>query len=72
MEPESTHALNLGISLTKMVSWIIRELNVQRIMERLGGGGHHTMAGAQIKDKPLDEIVDALKVRIEEYSNKTL
>ena len=31
MEPESTHALNLGITLTKtQVSWIIRELYVQR------------------------------------------
>lgn len=33
----------------------IDEVNVQVIMERLGGGGHATVAGAQLKDCSLEE-----------------
>ena len=33
----------------------IDEVNVQLIMERLGGGGHLNIAGAQIKDMTLEE-----------------
>ncbi len=33
----------------------IDEVNVQIIMEKLGGGGHMNMAGAQLKDVTLDE-----------------
>lgn len=33
----------------------IDELNVQVIMERLGGGGHATVAGAQLQDCTLEE-----------------
>lgn len=32
------------------------EVNVQTIMEKMGGGGHLTMAGAQSK-KPIDEVM---------------
>ncbi len=31
-------------------------INVQLIMERLGGGGHMNMAGAQIKDRTIREV----------------
>lgn len=31
-------------------------INVQLIMERLGGGGHMNMAGAQIKDRTVREV----------------
>ncbi len=34
------------------------DLNVQVIMEEFGGGGHQTVAGAQIKDGNLEEIRD--------------
>lgn len=42
------------------------EVNVQLIMEELGGGGHLTMAGAQLKDVTLDEAKDKVKEAIEE------
>lgn len=42
-------------------------INVQLIMEKLGGGGHFTTAGAQIKDKSMDEVVSMLKDAITIY-----
>ena len=42
------------------------EVNVQVIMEKFGGGGHQTMAGAQIKDKSLESIKSLLKEKIDE------
>ncbi|MEG0692125.1 MAG: DHH family phosphoesterase, partial [Oscillospiraceae bacterium] len=35
-------------------------LNVQVIMEKLGGGGHHTMAAAQIPNATLDKVRQSL------------
>lgn len=42
-------------------------LNVQLIMEALGGGGHQTMAGVQLKDKTLSEALEVLKKSIDDY-----
>ena len=39
----------------------IDELNVQLVMERLGGGGHINMAGAQLTDCTLEEGVEKIK-----------
>ena len=39
----------------------IDEVNVQVMMEKLGGGGHRTIAGAQIADITLEEGVNRLK-----------
>ncbi|HGL1842942.1 TPA: DHHA1 domain-containing protein, partial [Streptococcus pneumoniae] len=36
------------------------KLNVQRIMEELGGGGHFNLAAAQIKDVTLSEAGEKL------------
>lgn len=41
------------------------EINVQLIMEELGGGGHLTMAGAQLKDVSLEEAQKKLEEAIE-------
>ena len=41
-------------------------LNVQIIMERLGGGGHQTMAAVQLKDVSIDEAVSRLKNAIDD------
>ncbi len=38
----------------------IDEVNVQIIMERMGGGGHHNMAGAQLENISLDDARDRL------------
>ena len=43
------------------------ELNVQLIMEKLGGGGHLTMAGAQLKDVSLEKTKVYLMAAIDEY-----
>lgn len=36
------------------------DLNVQLVMEQMGGGGHMTMAGAQIKDSTVAEVKKGL------------
>ena len=36
-------------------------MNVQVMMEKLGGGGHRTIAGAQIADITLEEGINRLK-----------
>ena len=41
--------------------------NVQLVMEALGGGGHLTMAGAQLRDMTADEAQRLLIERIDEY-----
>ena len=46
------------------------DINVQVILEKLGGGGHLTFAGAQIAGVTLDEAKERLLKVIEEYSNK--
>lgn len=43
------------------------EINVQRIMEKLGGGGHFTVSGAQLKGCTLEEAKDRIRGAIEEY-----
>lgn len=43
------------------------EINVQLILETLGGGGHLTIAGAQIKNKSIDQVYDDLVAAIDEY-----
>lgn len=39
----------------------IDEVNVQVIMEKLGGGGHMSISGAQLKDATVEEAVDIVK-----------
>ncbi len=42
-------------------------INVQIIMENLGGGGHHTMAGAQIKGVESEKVRQMLLESIDRY-----
>ena len=39
-------------------------------MEKLGGGGHINIAGAQIPDKTPEEIVEVVKGLLRELSEK--
>ncbi len=48
----------------------IDEINVQVIMEKLGGGGHINIAGAQVPDKRPEEIVEVVKGMLKELSEK--
>ena len=45
----------------------IGDVNVQIILEKLGGGGHITLAGAQLEGLTLEEAHDELVIRINEY-----
>lgn len=42
-------------------------LNVQLIMEKLGGGGHQTMAGAELDGVPIESARQSLLDAIDEY-----
>ena len=44
----------------------IDEINVQRVMEHLGGGGHMNTAGAQLRDCSLDEGIVLIKRTLDE------
>lgn len=46
------------------------DINVQVILEKLGGGGHITFAGAQMAGITVEEAKEKLLKIIEEYSNK--
>ena len=45
----------------------IGDINVQVILEKLGGGGHITVAGAQIEGMTQEEVKQELIIRINEY-----
>lgn len=45
------------------------EINVQLIMESLGGGGHQTMSACQLKDKSVPEAEEMLKKAIDDFNN---
>jgi len=42
-------------------------INVQLILEKLGGGGHLTIAGAQLSDTTVEEAKEKLILAIDEY-----
>lgn len=54
---------NYGVSISARSNGSI---NVQIVMEKLGGGGHHTMAGAQIEDISVDQAYELLCNAIDE------
>ena len=45
----------------------IGDINVQVILEKLGGGGHITLAGAQVEGMTMEEVRQELIIRINEY-----
>ena len=49
----------------------VGEINVQLILEKMGGGGHSTVAGVQIKGKTIYEAKQELLQRIDEYFEET-
>ena len=48
----------------------IDEINVQLIMERLGGGGHLNIAGAQLPEYSIEEAIALLKSTIREMKEE--
>ncbi|MGE5472957.1 MAG: DHH family phosphoesterase [Ignavibacteriales bacterium] len=47
------------------------DINVQVILEKMGGGGHLTVAGSQIPDVDIEEAKEMLKKNIFEYLEET-
>ena len=43
------------------------DINVQLLMESLGGGGHLTMAGAQLKDCTVERAREKIIAAIDNY-----
>ena len=43
------------------------DVNVQVIVEALGGGGNAATAGAQIPDKTVEQVTDLLVAAIDRY-----
>lgn len=44
----------------------IDEMNVQVLMEKLGGGGHRTIAGAQLREGTIEEAILSVKEAIDQ------
>ena len=42
-------------------------INVQLILEKLGGGGHFDVAGAQVVSDSVASVLEALKGSIDDY-----
>lgn len=47
------------------------DINVQVILETLGGGGHLTIAGAQLKNTTVDEVKQKLSAAVRKYLEET-
>lgn len=43
------------------------DINVQVILEKIGGGGHQTISGAQFKDKTVDDVKELVKDAVKQY-----
>ncbi|NSW90047.1 MAG: DHH family phosphoesterase [Firmicutes bacterium] len=61
-------SVNNGVSISGRS---LGELNVQVVLEKLGGGGHQTVAGAQLQDISVNEAKEKLKHAIIEYISET-
>ncbi len=70
---EGVKASFVGIKVGNVVRISARsmgEVNVQLIMEKIGGGGHLTMAGAQLSDVVLDKAEQMLVSAINAYMDE--
>ena len=50
----------------------VGDINVQIILEKLGGGGHITLAGAQMEDKTIEDAKKQLIEKINEYFDENM
>ena len=48
----------------------MEEINVQLVMEKLGGGGHSAIAGAQLKDVSVSDAMVRLKAELRRMKNE--
>ncbi len=47
------------------------EINVQVILEKIGGGGHQTISGAQFKGKTVEEVKEIVKEAVRQYMEES-
>ena len=47
-------------------------INVQMILEKLGGGGSFSNAGAKIEGSNMEEVIEKLKEEVREYLGKKI
>ena len=59
-----------GLKEVPVIARSIDEVNVQRIMEELGGGGHINASGTQFEHTDMEEAVAALKAVIDKWIQK--
>lgn len=45
------------------------KINIGKMMEKFGGGGHYQSAGAQVRDMTLEEVARKLRTIIDDYEN---
>ena len=64
---EASFALGRDGDVVSVSGRSLGRINVQIICERLGGGGHLTMAGAQLHGVDMEEARAMVKMRVEEY-----
>ena len=43
------------------------EVNVQVILEKIGGGGHQTISGAQFKNTNIEAVKELVKEAVQQY-----
>lgn len=70
LDIEGIHAsfvLSQGTDVIYVSARSLGDINVQLIMEKLGGGGHLMMAGAQLREISMEEALEQIKGAIETY-----
>ena len=64
---EASFVLNEMDGMVYISARSLGKINVQLIMEKMGGGGHQNGAATQVKDVTVNEAIDMLKDTIDEY-----
>ncbi|HCJ57409.1 MAG TPA: phosphoesterase [Clostridiaceae bacterium] len=65
--------INASFVLSEIENYIfisgrsLGDINVQVVLEKLGGGGHLTVAGAQLSDIDMEEAIALVKKAVDEY-----
>ncbi|WP_242944206.1 DHH family phosphoesterase [Lutispora thermophila] len=65
--------INASFVLSQMGGYIyisgrsLGDINVQVVLEKLGGGGHLTVAGAQLSGISIEEAINMIKNAVDEY-----
>lgn len=70
MNISGTNASFVVFAVDNMINISARSMgaiNVQVIMEELGGGGHHTMAAAQFPEDTIENVITMLETAIDKY-----